>query len=181
MTCIAGMVEGGKVWIGGDSAGLGEGFALTVRTDAKVFTNGPYIFGFTTSFRMGQLLRYSFQPPPAHPDEDLTGFMATTFVDAVRECLKAGGFQKEEDGVITGGNFLVGTAGRLFEIGNDYEVGESLDGVAAVGCGSDLALGALLALKDAEFVRPEDAIQAALSVAQSRCFGVRAPFKVISI
>ena len=35
--------------------------------DAKVFFNAGYLFGFTTSYRMGQLIRYALQRPPAPP------------------------------------------------------------------------------------------------------------------
>ena len=60
MTCIVGLVHEGVVYIGGDSAGVG-GMSLTVRADEKVFQNGEFLMGFTTSFRMGQLLRYSLK------------------------------------------------------------------------------------------------------------------------
>lgn len=83
MTCIVGMVEGGRVWIGGDSAGVAE-LELTVRADEKVFTNGPYVFGFTSSFRMGQLLRYKLKPPKPPRFGDLMAFMVNDFIEAVR-------------------------------------------------------------------------------------------------
>ena len=51
------------MYIGGDRAGV-AGLSLTVRADEKVFQNGEFLMGFTTSFRMGQLLRYSLKPPP---------------------------------------------------------------------------------------------------------------------
>jgi hypothetical protein len=52
VTAIVGLVHEGTVYIGGDSAGV-SGYSMTVRADAKVFTVGPYLLGFTTSFRMG--------------------------------------------------------------------------------------------------------------------------------
>jgi hypothetical protein len=55
MTCIVGLRQGGKVFIGGDSAGI-SGWDVTVRADPKVFLSGPYAMGFTSSFRLGQLL-----------------------------------------------------------------------------------------------------------------------------
>ena len=70
ITCIVGFSHLGKVYIGGDSAGL-SGWGLTVRKDPKVFANGPCIMGFTSSFRMGDLLRYSLVVPERHPDEDI--------------------------------------------------------------------------------------------------------------
>lgn len=143
MTCIAGVVDRGRVVIGGDSAGC-AGWDLTVRADAKVFRNGPYLFGFTGSFRMGQLLRYGFDPPtpPALP-EDLFGFLCTRFIDAVRDALKAGGYASKEDERESGGTFLVGVRGRLFRIDSDYQVGESHQPYDAVGCGANVALGYL--------------------------------------
>ncbi len=54
MTAIVGLVHNATVYIGGDSAGV-SGYSMTVRADSKVFTIGPYLMGFTTSFRMGQL------------------------------------------------------------------------------------------------------------------------------
>src|SRR4051812_42965869 len=111
MTAIVGLVHDGTVHIGGDSAG-GGGYSLTIRADAKVFTNGPYVMGFTSSFRMGQLLHHALKPP--EPDGDLEAFMTTTFIDAVRECLKTGGWAAKENEREEGGVFLVGVHGRLF-------------------------------------------------------------------
>ena len=38
MTCIAGLIEDGNIWIGADSAGVG-GYNLIRRADSKVFSN----------------------------------------------------------------------------------------------------------------------------------------------
>lgn len=70
MTAIAGLVHDGRVLIGADSGGV-AGWTLNVRKDSKVFTNGAYVMGFTTSFRMGQLLRWAFKPPA--PRQGLAG------------------------------------------------------------------------------------------------------------
>src|SRR5690606_9234922 len=91
MTCIAGLrTNDGRVYIGGDSAGV-AGLSLQVRADQKVFVNGGFLFGFTSSFRMGQVLRHSFTPPNRHPDKDVMAFMVTEFVDAVRNAFKSAG------------------------------------------------------------------------------------------
>ncbi|MFI2358160.1 hypothetical protein OG582_11910 [Streptomyces anulatus] len=88
MTVIVGLVHKGRVHLGADSAGV-SGLQLTVRRDPKAFRNGPYALGFTTSFRMGQLLRFAFEPP--QPTGDLDRFMVTTWTDALRACLRDGG------------------------------------------------------------------------------------------
>lgn len=51
MTAIVGLVEKGNVYIGGDSAGV-AGLSISIRGDEKVFKVGPFIMGFTSSFRM---------------------------------------------------------------------------------------------------------------------------------
>jgi len=175
MTCIVGLVDGDRVWLGGDSAGV-AGYDLVVRADRKVFRNGAYVMGFTTSFRMGQLLRHGFEPPaPPDPPADLEAFMATTFIDAVRERLKAGGWAVKNLEQEQGGTFLVGVRGRLFEIGSDYQVGESVDGFSAVGCGDQVAHGALFASRGRPAI---DRVVTALAAAERFSAGVRRPFAI---
>ena len=156
------------------------GYSLTVRRDAKVFTNGPYLFGFTSSFRMGQLLRYAFDPPHPPAGADLEGFMATAWIDALRDALKVGGFARSDGGEERGGNFLVGVNGRLFEIEGDYQVGEPVDGYAACGCGAEVALGALHATSRFEMAA-DDRAMTALRAAERHSAGVRGPFTLLAI
>lgn len=177
MTCIVGIAEGGKVYIGADSAGVG-GLDLTVRADRKVFVNGDFVMGFTTSFRMVQLIQYAFNPPKRHPDKDVMAYMVTEFVDALRNCLKAGGFARRDSEVESGGVFLVGYAGRLFCIESDYQVGEALSGYDAVGCGASFAVGVLFATPGQP---PEDRLRLALQAAEAHSAGVRNPFHIQSI
>lgn len=176
MTCIAGLVHDGRTYLAGDSAGCSS-WSLTVRKDQKVFKNGSYVMGFTTSFRMGQLLQYAFAPPEPYT-EDLHGFMCTIFTDAVRQCLKDGGFAKKDKEQEEGGTFLVGTSGRLFFINEDYQVGEPADPYAAVGCGADIALGALHATESTGLT-PPDRLDAAMRAAQRFSNGVRGPFSFV--
>ncbi len=175
MTCIVGVVENGKVWIGGDSAGV-SGYHLVVRADPKVFTNGDFVMGYTSSFRMGQLLAHRFQPPKRHADQDVYAYMVTSFVDALRQCFKDGGYAGKDGEREQGGTFLIGYEGRLFQIEDDYQVGESIDGYAACGCGSQVALGALYLTSPGN---PKDRLYAALKAAEHFNAGVRAPFKIV--
>lgn len=174
MTAIAGFCHDGQVWIGGDSAGV-AGWDLTLRSDPKVFRRGEFIYGFTTSFRMGQLIRYRFSPPTIAEDQDVFEYMATVFVDALRDCLKAGGFATKDKEQEQGGTFLVGYRGRLFLIDGDYQVGEPLDGYDACGCGHPLVRGALFATQGME---PRQRIETALAAAEHHSAGVRGPFHI---
>lgn len=176
MTVIVGLVHKGRVHLGGDSAGV-CGYQLTVRRDPKVFSNGPYVMGFTSSFRMGQLLQHAFQAP--HPAGSLDQFMVTTFIDALRTCLKDGGWARKDSEQEQAGTFLVGVHGRLFVIQGDYQVGEPADGYAAVGCGDELALGALHATATLD-MPPRDRVATALAAADHHSAGVAGPYTYAS-
>jgi hypothetical protein len=179
MTCIVGVLDkkAKTVWIGGDSAGVSH-YNITPRKDAKVFRNGDFLFGFTSSFRMGQLLRYRFKPPEHKAGLGTERYMTTDFIDAVRKCLRQHGYATVNNNVETGGSFLVGYRGRLFAIHDDYQVGESLHGYDAVGCGENYAKGALAATAD---LAPRERVQKALEVAALHSAGVCKPFVVRSI
>lgn len=177
MTAIVGLVHDDTVYIGGDSAGV-SGLQLTVRADTKVFRNGPYLFGFTTSFRMGQLIHHALTPPA--PKGRLERFMSTTFIDAIRDCLKQGGWARKENEREEGGTFLVGVQGRLFVVYDDYQVGQAADGYAAVGCGDQIALGALYATAGLG-MPPRKRVRLALAAAERFSAGVRAPFICLAL
>lgn len=177
MTCIVGVEHAGKVLIGGDSAGL-AGWSLSVRADEKVFSNGPFVMGFTTSFRMGQLLRYKFAPPKHDRCLSVDAFMASVFVDAVRQTMKDGGYAKVESAREEGGTFLVGYRGRLYQVGNDFQIGRNLARFDAVGCGADVALGYLTAVRPK--TAPRQAVLGALKAAERWSGGVRGPFNIVT-
>lgn len=179
MTCIVAIPDGnGGVIVGGDSAGV-AGRDLVVRSDAKVFINGPFAMGFTSSFRMGQLLRYNFSPPD-HPSR--TGdvqFMTTVFVDAVRSCLAKGGWKKKEHEREEGGTFLVGYRGKVYEVEGDFQVAIPAAGYAACGCGAQAALGSLHATEQVE-LSPDERVMWALDAAEELSAGVRRPFVTVT-
>ncbi len=176
MTCIAGLVDGRNVWIGGDSAGV-AGLSLTVRRDPKVFRRGEFLFGATSSFRMIQLIQYSLDAPPQKTRQSVDAYLRTVFIDALRKCLSEGGYARKKDEAETAGTFLMGYRGRLFRVGNDYQVGEARDQYSAVGCGSDYALGSLYSTKGL----PKGRILTALRAAEHMSAGVRGPFVVRNV
>jgi hypothetical protein len=175
MTCIVGMIDNGKVTIGADSAGV-SGLDITIRKDPKVFINGEFVIGCTSSFRMIQLLQFSLTVPKQTAEQDDFEFMCTTFIDSVRKCFKKGGYlQKYTDGDDKGGSFLVGYNGRLYRIDDDFQVGESMNDYDSVGCGEEYAKGSLCTTEDMELSITER-IEKALYVASQKSGGVSPPF-----
>lgn len=177
MTCIVGLVSDDTVWIGGDSAGV-SGLDVTVRADQKVWKSGEFVYGFTGSFRMGQLLKYSFHAPfhaPHVPDYE---YLVTSFIDAVRQCLKDGGFARAINGEEEGGTFLVGYRGNLYVIYEDYQVGQSLVPWDSVGCGAEYSLGSLWASGE---LKPRRRVELALQTAAFYSGGVTPPFVIVKV
>jgi ATP-dependent protease HslVU (ClpYQ) peptidase subunit len=177
VTCIVGIAHEGKVYIGGDSAGVDGRLALEVRADKKVFRNGPFVMGFTSSFRMGNLLQYSLTPPRRHATDEVYKFLVTEFVDAVRKCLKDGGYATAKDGGEAGGTFLLGYEGRLFSVQDDYQVAETISGFDACGSGDQIAKGSLFSTIGQS---PQERINVALGAAERFNAGVRAPFAIVT-
>jgi hypothetical protein len=179
MTCIVAVRSKTGVIIGGDSAGV-AGYRLNVRSDPKVFRCGPFAMGFTSSFRMGQILAHGFEPPkPPKKGDALYRYMVNDFVEALRTALKAKGFAVVNNGQETGGTFLVGIRRRIFQIESDYQVGENAYGFDAVGCGAEIAMGALYTDRYGIRHNPQWYAKRALMAAEALNAGVRGPFRFV--
>lgn len=139
MTCIVGIVEKDHVVIGGDSA-ASYGTAISIIKDPKVFKVGPWLFGCEGSFRFIQIMKHSFQVPK-FTTKDLYKFMCTDFVSEVIKLCESSGINKTENGKF--GSMLIGYKNRLFELDDDFQVMENLNGLSSIGCGAYIALGAL--------------------------------------
>jgi len=181
MTCIVGIVnkKEKRVVMGADSAGVG-GYEITIRKDPKIFKVGDFVIGCTSSFRMIQLLRFSLKLPKV--EKEIYEYMCTDFIDAVRKCLKEGGFMEKERDAEVIGTFLVAYKDRLFKIESDLQVGESVDGIMACGCGENYALGVLKynQLLAGIELDTERIITNSLIIAEKLSAGVAKPFKILS-
>lgn len=176
MTCIVGIEQDGDIWIGGDSAGS-DGYDINIRSDEKVFVNDEMLYGFTYSFRMGQLLRYAFVPPEHSARKDDMTYLVGEWTDAVRNMYREKGFLKRENEEESGGCFLLGYRGHLYVIYDDFQVGKNSEGYAAVGSGGNVALGSLYTTQSLN-MDPEQRITLALEAATQHNSAVRGPFTI---
>lgn len=175
MTCIVGLEQNGKAYVGADSAAA-AGWETRASLTPKVFRRGPFVIAYTSSFRMGQILHYQIDFPEADVyDEE---YMVTKFVEAVRLKLKELGFSKINSNQEEGGTFIVGVQGYVYIIHDDYQVQRFADGVMASGCGREYALGAIAALRD---LPPIDRLTRALETAEFFSNGVMGPFTVMEV
>lgn len=184
MTCVVAIEQDGVVYIGGDSAGVEQwSLSICTRADEKVFVNdtGEFAMGFSGSFRIGQLLRYALTPPEQSLKKDDMAYMVTDFIDAVRTLQRDRGSLKKENEVEEHeASFIVGYRGKIYVIECDFQVARPVDNFAAIGCGANVALGALYATKNSN-VHPTNRIEIALSAAAEYSAGVRGPFHIVQL
>jgi ATP-dependent protease HslVU (ClpYQ) peptidase subunit len=187
MSCVVGIFDKNSVIIGGDSAVVEAKSTIQTDMSPKVFRlhtqQGEYLIGHTGSGRLGNVLRHAFTPPPfERRSGSLEEYIVTHFIDALRESLKRAGFAKVENGAerVGGGKMLVGFRGQLFWIEDDYQVGQPMQGYAAIGSGETYALGAFYSLQAIEHaLTPEDQVRLALEAAAEHNTCVRPPFIII--
>jgi len=178
MTCIIGLERDGVLWVGGDSAAYRED-EVNTRVDPKVWTADNFIFGFSGSFRIGQLLRWGFKPPKNSRNSDIE-YMVIDFIDALKELLiQKGASSKGEDGDTFDAEIVVGYNRRLYVIETDFNVSTRTETYVSSGGGSPYALGALWVLESAGFP-PEIVIEKALRASAQYCPSVKPPFSIIS-
>lgn len=196
MTCIVGVEwagEGGRgVVMAADSLGAAGHFATEMSTpklfrlSQRVAEDGEsqqqeMLIGYTSSYRMGQLLRWELDLPfhPAGmPDEE---WLVTRFLSAVRSTLEEGGWLRKKDERERSGFFLVGYRGRLYHVERELQVMRSADGYQATGSGQHVAAGAIGALTfDAPVesrLRAHGIVELALTVAERHTTSVRRPWR----
>ena len=190
MTCIIGMIHENKIYMGCDSAGVNEYGNASLTAIPKVFKrwNDSFIFGYSGSFRLGQILQYSFPfgdevVPIKTPDE----YMIGTFVGRLRDALNKEGFMKKENNLETmDANFLVGVKllednkPHLYCVQSDLQCTRFTPPVLSIGSGYQYALGAMTAYGRID-LNPMQRIEKSLEIAALHCSTVRGPFHVESI
>ncbi len=188
MTCIVALSVGTKVYLGGDAAASDEKSGLVLQvTDPKVFKVGQFGIGFVESFRMGQILQYSWTPPIYKPTagfKNLDKFMRTKFVESIKEVYQEHGFGRfgnntedgDEGGIII---IAVQNTGRIFTMDVDYHVSELNTDYYAEGSGQQVALGSLASTTNIK--TPRKRVRMALEAASKFIMSVIGPFTIIEV
>lgn len=179
MTCIVGLKFNDKIYIGADNAGSSM-VLKTFRGDKKVFIKEKeMIIGFTSSYRMGNLLQYKLDLPGFIESKSVDEYMYSDFIEAVRTLFFNSGFSHKENNEESGGTFIVGYKKNLYVIQGDFQIEKPADDFAAVGSGMFYALGALYNTK--HWTDIDARIRQALTTAEYFNPFVRGPFDVMSI
>jgi ATP-dependent protease HslVU (ClpYQ) peptidase subunit len=187
MTCIVGLFDekDNCVYMGGDSCGADSNWNKTIRLDRKVFKTKDTpeaIMGFTTSFRMGQLLMYGtglIDELAIKKDQIDHEYLVTKFVPHIIKLFEDGGFATNKNGEKTGGTFLFAYKNRLYQIQSDFQVAMSTEDFDVCGCGENYALGSLYSTKDTQ-LNSIERLHKALQTATKFNAGVAAPYYIIN-
>ena len=176
-TCIVAVkTKRDGIWLGGDSAGTGPSYCQFTMRKPKIFRNGSCLIGYTSSFRMGQLLQYKLTVPIRKTSQDRDHYMVHDFTEAVRTCLKDGGYTTVKDEHHEGGVFIIVYDGEIYKIQSDYACLMHADPYVAVGCGEDFALGAM----STEKALSKGSVLLALRTACFLSAGVGSPFYLVN-
>lgn len=189
MTVVVGLVgRDREVCLGGDRSAISaEGLTIDTISHPKVWRTSysqgrgrevPLVAGACDSFRMLQLLRYSFTWPEDQSWGDPLGYLVSKAIPALRELVEQAGMPGDEDGPNLHGNVLVGFSGRLFVIQSDFAVLEVVRNYAAIGAGASFALGSFYSSNPKH--PAESRVYAALYASAEHSFAVRDPFDVVS-
>lgn len=187
MTCIVGYVDktSQKVYIGGDSCSVNSHLEYRVVTNPKVFERDGIVFGFTSTWRFGQLVQHMMHYPAREIGQTPIEYLCRLWVPALQTVLTDNGHLAtngaSEDvnyGHSHSGNALIGIDDELFYLNGDFSVIQSADGMYSVGCGSDYAMGALMILDNTKNTSQAKVISA-LEVAERLSGGVRGPFLIL--
>jgi len=176
MTCIVAIAEKGKVYMGADSYGS-DGYSGTYVANPKCLRNGQLIICCTSTFRIIDLLEHALVIPKVHSDEQTNPdkFIRTHFISAVRACLTKNGHLKIVNSVESGGNFLIGYRGKVYDVQSDFSVINVPEMGGSVGCGALPARGSLWTTKDLK-MKPAARVLTALEAAVECTSGVKGPF-----
>lgn len=184
MTCIVGLIdkEKGITYLGGDSLGS-NGYSGVLRKDKKVFKlkdTKNVAIGYTSSFRMGQLLNYATGLIDKRDEPNIDHeYIVTNFIPNIIKLFENGGYSRNNSGEKEGGTFLLAYKDKLWNIESDYQVGESFDNYDSCGSGSYFALGSLATTEDMD-LSPVERIHLALQSASKYSVGVQPPFYIIN-
>jgi len=164
MTCIIAYKENGKSYIAGDRMGS-NGWTKIRSNTPKIFKKDSFLFGYTSTFRMGQILEHELIIPKRKVDQTLENYVYTDLIYKIRTCFKDNGYGcKPTDAVSEkAGNFIFILEGRIFEVQNDFSVLEHEE-FCSIGSGEAHAHAALEVLKSLKRYSPKEKLKKAMSI-----------------
>lgn len=179
MTCIVGIAQDGKVYMGGDSAMTDDSTRVSMLMP-KVFIRGEYIIGYAGNARFGKILQHNIKYPsiPANVNnsEKLDAFVNGILIKEIKSQMNTLNLEKEEKEEFS---VLLGIRGHIFEFQQDWAIYELLANYNAIGSGGLVAMGSLYTTE--AWKSPEKRVRVALEAAARYCPSVGEPLDILSI
>lgn len=172
MTAIVGIVDGSRVWLGGDSRlSVSEGGTYETTLTPKVWRAGGYLVGEAGNSAWSAVLRRVALPAVAS-----AGYMASGWVEDLIASARALGLEfPAEEGALDGSALIAG-AGFLWYVDSALDC-YRVPGEIAIGSGGAAARGALAVMRGPAKRRVLRALEASASV----CAEVGPPFTIIAV
>ena len=173
MTCIIALrdKDTGCVYLAGDKLGS-NGNTKAIFKDPKIFQIGHFYFGYTTSFYMGQLLKYTWTQPCKTMHQEDDEYIFREVVPSLRKLFVDNKFGKDQrDHEPDFGQFIMVYKGRIFSVQDNLSLLEC-DDFASVGCGEFHAAGAVDALVNHSSLCTPDILKEAIRITSKYSCGV---------
>lgn len=181
MTCIVGLIDEDRVYIGGDRLATGGGTKYRLQTKKVWKPKNDMIIGSAGTLRGLQILEHNVIIPGINIGESIEHYLAGSFADCLRQSFKSSGHIDNDCGSETIPNrVLLAYQGRLFQFDGALSYCEVTDKYTAIGSGQHFALGSLYSTAN-RGMQPEERIKLALETAEYYNAYVEGPYDIFSI
>jgi len=176
MTCIIGLEQDGKVYVGADSlVGNGGWARKELVPNPKIFQKHEIIIAGTGDLRAMQIVKYLINID--HPKKFDEEYVIKNISEIIRLKFKDIGYSEIKDNCEKSFTYLlVAYKDKMFKINGQYAVSRRKDGLICLGAGEDFAFGAMKAFENLE---PENRIRKSLEIASYYSGAVMEPFTVL--
>ena len=175
MTVIVGLVEDGKVYMGGDR-GMSDDKFIGSMLQPKIKVIGNMLIGYAASLGAGQIAHYIEYPQPK--DDNVHKYVRTVVVKTLMDAYQEYGLDFTEDEKAAA-DFLIGINGHLFELNtNDWSVAQYEQ--VATGSGFAYAMGSLHATSQYD-IGPKERIKLALEASIKYSPSCQGPVDILSV
>lgn len=156
-----------------------NGNVKRVYTKPKIFKNGDFYIGYTTSFYMGQLLQHTWIPPEKELNQSDDEYLFRDVIKSLHRMFENNDFDFDAKGE---GTFILVYKDRIFEVFSDMSLLE-VDTFASVGCGSEVMQGAIsmYLYDDGSTMVLDDMLALAFEIVAERSCGVSKEYDMLVI
>lgn len=180
MTCVVGIVSGGRVYMGADTC-ASDGQTKASHPRRKIFKiQDDMLIGCSGSFRVMDIIEHRLKLPKHGKSSDQK-YMHSIVPNAIRRCLVDWKFFEtitEKDDVEW--DMLIGYNGHLYTMQNDYSILPAPARGTAIGSGAEAA-NAILFHYGSKKVTPRYKLRSALEAAAATIVSVQKPFNFMDL